>query len=381
MNKKNKLVFLILFLLTPSIFSLKDYLSTIFKLEDQGLMMEKSSWWKKPEALKNYFKGLVVSKDFMELRFARALGLDNSAIAQRYPFDESRYKAIKEIREKVARYDLQTVLVESEKGLGDIIQFARYVPNLKIYCKKVIFSVPNSLYTLFKESRYFEGITIMTPAMTEKNVVESYTKIPLLAIPFIIFSKYSSVTHLTLQNSCPYLIDRYKTSQSIKSDTSLKTNKLKVGICWQGSKNHINDKNRSVPLSLFYPLAQTPTIQLYSLQVGEGEEQLQNLPSDFNIFTLKDYLGNFLDTASVVENLDLIITVDSAMAHLIGALGKKVWVLIPSLPDFRWFIEGLGTPWYPSMTLYRQQIPGDWETVINKIVQDVQQETEKLQTI
>ena len=147
---------------------------------------------------------------------------------------------------------------------------------------------------------------------------------------------------------------------------------FKVGICWQGSKNKI-DFGRSFPLSLFEDISKLPNIELISLHKGEGEKQIEDI--NFDLITLGDDFdagdNAFVDTAAVMTNCDLIITSDTATAHLAGALGCRTWVILKEVPDWRWFLKRTDSPWYPSMTLYRQKQRGNWENVFETIQMDL----------
>jgi hypothetical protein len=143
-----------------------------------------------------------------------------------------------------------------------------------------------------------------------------------------------------------------------------------VGIVWQGSRNRI-DLGRSVPLPVFAQLARVPGVSLISLQKGEAAEQLASLPAHLEIRELGPHWDEgpqaFLDTAAVMSHLDLIITCDTALAHLAGALGRPTWLALRYVPDWRWLLERGDSPWYPSMRLFRQSRPGDWEGVFGAI--------------
>ena len=124
---------------------------------------------------------------------------------------------------------------------------------------------------------------------------------------------------------------------------------FKVGIAWQGNAEHKRDRRRSVPLRAFAPLAAVPGVRLVSLQAGPGREQLFDHADRLTVLDLADQLEDFADTAALMSNLDLVITVDTAVAHLAGALGMPVWVALPLVPDWRWLLEREDSPWYPSM--------------------------------
>jgi hypothetical protein len=142
---------------------------------------------------------------------------------------------------------------------------------------------------------------------------------------------------------------------------------FKIGIAWQGNPKNENNRNRSIPLSCFEPLAGVPGVQLVSLQKEAGVEQLQDVAERFSIRELGSRLQDFMDTAAVLMNLDLVLTCDTAVAHLAGALGVPVWVALPFVPDWRWLLDRSDSPWYPTMRLFRQQSRGDWQGVFHQI--------------
>jgi hypothetical protein len=146
---------------------------------------------------------------------------------------------------------------------------------------------------------------------------------------------------------------------------------FKVGICWQGNPSHQADRRRSVPLKFFAPLAGIENVQLVSLQKKHGLEQLTDLPAGVAVIDfgaeLDEHNGVFMDTAAVMRALDLIITSDTAIAHLAGALGVPVWLVLPHVPEWRWLMERDDCPWYPTMRLFRQTKPGDWATAFDQI--------------
>jgi ADP-heptose:LPS heptosyltransferase len=141
---------------------------------------------------------------------------------------------------------------------------------------------------------------------------------------------------------------------------------LKVGIAWQGNPDHPKDRYRSIPLRFFAALAKVAGVSLISLQTGPGREQLDSLAKPFPLVDLGQRLGDFYATAALVRNLDLVITCDSAPAHLAGALGVPTWVALAATPDWRWLLARSDSPWYPSMRLFRQA-GGGWEGVFEEI--------------
>jgi hypothetical protein len=145
------------------------------------------------------------------------------------------------------------------------------------------------------------------------------------------------------------------------------TQGFKVGLCWQGNPKGRIDEGRSIPLEKYAPLAAIPGVRLISLQRTHGLEQLKTLPARMTVETLGDFdtgADAFVDTAAIMNGLDLVITSDTAIPHLAGALGIPAWVALKHVPDWRWMLERSDSPWYPSLKLFRQPKPGDWDSVL-----------------
>ncbi len=239
----------------------------------------------------------------------------------------------------------RTLLVHTEQGLGDVIQFARYLPAVPGH---VIFEAPPRLMRLLASN---PAMPEMIPAGAPVPRVDGV--IPLLSLP--------ARTKVTPAEP-PYLFaepDRVAAWRQRIGPTG-----FRIGINWQGYSGRFEDKGRSFPLSTFQPLA-APGVRLISLQKGEGEEQLPG--AGFAVETLDGLDAGpdgFLDTAAVMANLDLIITSDTSIAHLAGALGRPVWVALRRVPDWRWMLDRDDSPWYPTMRLFRQSEDEDWVPVV-----------------
>ena len=146
---------------------------------------------------------------------------------------------------------------------------------------------------------------------------------------------------------------------------------VNVGIAWAGSPSHRNDRNRSMALADFAPLATIPGACFYSLQKGEAAKQAAEPPGGMRLIDWADELLDFADTAALVANLDLVISVDTSVVHLAAAMGKPVWVLLPFLPDWRWMMNGEESPWYPRVRLFRQSKPGDWSKPMADVIEEL----------
>ena len=251
-------------------------------------------------------------------------------------------------------------LVYEEQGLGDIIQFCRYLLLLENENAHVIFKVKTSMHSLLKT---LSNKIIYTDKIPE-NIIFDFES-PLLSLPYLFKTEIKTIPKFT-----PYL----KADARKASEWSKKFNpgRFKVGICWQG-KNIKIDKGRSFPLSCFKEISKIDNLDLISLYKGENESDLERI--DFRVMTLGPDFDNennaFIDTAAVIINCDLIITSDTSIAHLAGALGRPVWVALNYVPDWRWMLNRIDSPWYPTMRLYRQNNLNDWDFVFNKITKDL----------
>ncbi len=243
--------------------------------------------------------------------------------------------------------DGRTVLLYAEQGFGDTIQFLRYLPMVAAQGGDVILQCPPQLTRLFEAA----------PAAADIQLVTKIGDIPFdLQAPLHGLPGLFATTLDTIPADVPYLRPPGDTPPALDSSGG-----LKVGLVWAGNPKHKNDANRSVGFERFQPLLDMEGIDLYSLQVGErggDNNKLTDLGKD---------LGDFADTAAAIGQLDLVITVDTSVAHLAGALGKPVRTLLPWLPDWRWQRDRDDTPWYPTMRLFRQPAAGDWDAVIGEV--------------
>ena len=250
--------------------------------------------------------------------------------------------------------------VYEEQGLGDTIQFCRYLQLLEGNGAKVTFKVKPQLHKILGT------LDAKLELLTEMPSGDSIDfESPLLSLPYLFGTQLNSIPAPS-----PYLFadeDKVKFWNNRFSDGS-----FKIGICWQGSKSKV-DIGRSFPLSLFKDIANVQNMELINLHKGEGENQMDAI--DFDVTTLgPDFDANqdaFLDSAAVMMNCDLIITSDTAIAHLAGALGRPTWVVLKHIPDWRWMLGSPDSVWYPTMNLYRQKNQGDWTSVFDTIKQDL----------
>ena len=260
-----------------------------------------------------------------------------------------------------ARWDGQplegrTILLHSEQGLGDAIQFVRYVPLVKQRGGTVFVECPGSLVSLLTSCAGIDRLVGRGDELPAFDV-----QAPLLSLPRIFHTGLRDIpAAIPYLFAVPGLVEHWR--QELGSVAG-----FKIGMVWQGNPMHKQDRARSLRLSRFEPLARMPDVQLISLQVGPGSEQLRDSANRFRVTDVGSRLRDFRDTAAVMLNLDLVICCDTAVAHLAGALGVPVWVALPLVPDWRWLLDRSDSPWYPTMRLFRQDTRGDWPGVFRKI--------------
>jgi tetratricopeptide (TPR) repeat protein len=264
------------------------------------------------------------------------------------------------------------ILLHAEQGLGDTLQFIRYVPMVAARSAKVILEVPSELRRLV-ETTFGSIAQIVTRG---SRLPDFDWQSPLLSLPLVFQTAQTSIPA-----SIPYLqADPRLAREFVQHFTATANNGLRVGLVWSGSPRHTRDPQRSIPLTQLCALTEIPNTTFYSLQKGPAAKDLLNMPIDMNLVDLSGSLNDFADTAAALANLDLVITVDTAVAHLAGALGKPVWILLTRNPDWRWLLDREDSPWYPTARLFRQHVAGDWSAVIDRIHNELQQLVSPTQT-
>jgi len=257
------------------------------------------------------------------------------------------------------------ILLLTEQGLGDTFQFIRYVRLLKEQGARVVLNAQRALGPLLASQPDFVELFILGSA-PELPRCDFY--LPLLSLPGAF-----GTTAATIPCDVPYLAADPKLTGAWRREM-LGIDGIKIGIAWQGAPGFRLDRWRSIPLAHFAPLALLPGVRLVSLQKGFGSEQVATV--DFPVLDLSGRLdevaGAFMDTAALIQSLDLVVTPDSAIAHLAGALGAPVWVALPFSANWRWLRRRDDSPWYPTMRLFRQTKIDDWPDVFFRITQAVQ---------
>ncbi len=251
------------------------------------------------------------------------------------------------------------ILVFDEQGFGDAIQFSRYLPPLVKAGAKVTFFCRKALHRL---------LGTLDPAISLVDTivaVEAFdSQIALSSLPFVLQTRIETIPRAT-----PYLFA--EAERTLLWTTRIGGEGFKIGICWHGNQNLRADPARSIPLALFAPLSSIEGVRLIGLQIGLGVEQLDGLPPSCRVETLGDDFDAgpdaFLDTAAVMAGLDLILTCDTSIAHLAGALGRPTWLLLKPIPDWRWLLDRTDSPWYPTMTLFRRTEAEDWSDLFVRV--------------
>ena len=253
----------------------------------------------------------------------------------------------------------KNILVHAEQGLGDAIQFARFLPMLADRGAKVHFAAHSALVELF--TRSFDAVveSVLSPA----EALPRYDfHIPLLSLAHRVDPRLESLE----KHSAPYLI----LSDVGRSLLPPKKDRLDIGIVWAGNPKHSNDINRSCDLAILRPLFELTDIRWISLQVGQRSTEIA--ANGFPIIDLSAGLTDFTATAELVSQLDYVVSVDTSVLHIAGALGVPTFALIPFEPDWRWMLQRSDSPWYPSIRLYRQTRINDWSQAVENLKQDIQ---------
>ena len=321
------------------------------------------------EALASYDRALVIEPSYAEARHNRGL-LQLLCGDYRNGFNDYEWRwEAKDFSNVIPKTGIpqwrgedlagRSILIFGEQGLGDQIQFARYLPLLIERGAEVTFFCAAKLVRLLRSLD--ERISFVT-SLSGQEAFDF--QCALMSLPLRLATDSASIPR-----GIPYLKAE---AQGVDDwEDRVGERGFKIGIAWQGNADRKVDWSRSFQLSEFVPLARRPGIRLISLQKHKGVDQLANLPPDIVVETLGDEFDSgpdaFIDTAAVMSHLDLIITSDTSIAHLAGALGRPTWIALQYVPDWRWLLDRDDCPWYPTMRLFRQERRGYWSAVFGDI--------------
>ncbi|MES2252593.1 MAG: tetratricopeptide repeat-containing glycosyltransferase family protein [Pseudomonadota bacterium] len=312
--------------------------------------------------LKTNFSDAYLNKSFVKLL--------SGNYTEGWTLYEWRWKSVQ--RKKIRVFDRplwlgeapiagKTVLIYEEQGLGDVIQCCRYAIMLEALGAKVILEVPEPLLSLM--STLQNDITIVT---TGETLPAFDFQCPIMSLPLAF-----KTTIDTIPVNMPYLFSDIDKQKMWKDRLGIKT-KPRIGLVCSGAIIHTEDTKRSITLNLFGPLFDLP-FEFHLLQKEIRPEDKVFLAEFSHVHTHQENLIDFSDTAALIDEMDLVISVDTSVAHLAGALGKPIWVLLSWVPDFRWLLDRADSPWYPSATLFRQPERGNWEQVIEDVCMRLRQ--------
>ena len=252
----------------------------------------------------------------------------------------------------------RSLLVHAEQGLGDAIQFSRWLKQLDGLDGPVTFLLPAALRPLF------QSLDAPVALADGDGVPQTDLQTPLMSLPHLV-----GPADPFWPASGPYIAPEPARLARWRAEFA-GSGGLTIAIAWQGNARYRGDRRRSIPLAAFEPLARLPNLRLVSLQQGDGQAQLAALPWRDCVRDLGpgiDRDGAFLDSAAIALAADIVVTSDSSIAHVAGATGAKVWLALCDVPDWRWGLSGDATPWYPTMRLFRQATPGDWNDVFARM--------------
>jgi tetratricopeptide (TPR) repeat protein len=255
----------------------------------------------------------------------------------------------------------KTLLVHSEQGIGDVFQFIRYVPLIARRDVKVIVETYEDLASLISRVEGVEKVYLRGQA---ESVSPFDVHIPLMSLPLAFGTQLE-----TIPRNVPYIKpdpERIASwSTRIKNESR---DRYKVGVVWAGNANHSNDRNRSMPVSSLSPLiTRFANVAWFSLQKGRAGDEQELRDQGVPLINLSHDIKDFDDTAAIMAQLDLILSVDTAAAHLAGAMRRNVWTMLPFAAEWRWLVDRKTSPWYPTMKLFRQSKRGDWNSVVEAV--------------
>jgi tetratricopeptide (TPR) repeat protein len=318
-------------------------------------------------ALEHYDRALAVQPEHAAAGHNRlALRLLQGKLLEAFPEYESRFRSQDAA---LARWPWKrwngeplagrTLVLSPEPGFGDTLQFVRYAPAIQEQGARVVMVCNETQKPILARTPGIDAL------ITPETAIEADYFVPLISLPHRMQTALE-----TIPADIPYVFAEPGLVAAWQRRLA-PCDGFKVGIVWQGNPLFPGDRQRSIPLARFAPLASVPGVRLVNLQKGPGLEQLSAVGAAWSVLDFGAEVdaaaGAFMDTAAIMKNLDLVISSDTGAAHLAGALGVPVWVALQRVPDWRWLLEREDSPWYPTMRLFRQTRPGDWAAVFERM--------------
>jgi hypothetical protein len=328
-------------------------------LQDLGRLEEAVAW---------YDRALALEPDYADAHVAKAINLllrgDYASGWRSYEW-RWRMEGFSSLKRNFPQpqwrgepLNGRRILLHGEQGVGDCLQFLRYVPRVQAAGGVVILEIQPRL----------KRICALLPGVAElialgEPVPEVDLHCPLMSLPLACGTDLQSIP-----GEVPYLSVPREAQEKARS-LAWPTDRLRVGLAWAGSEKHLKDRFRSLPFAMLAPLLALEDVHFFSLQLGTAAKEL--LAEDARITDLAPETVDMADTAAQIAQLDLVISVDTSVAHITGALGKPVWVLLAHCADWRWLTDREDSPWYPTARLFRQRVAGDWGEVIGRVGTEV----------
>ena len=287
-------------------------------------------------------------------------------VNQKLPVMDNKELVLKEFYKKIPKLNTdfhgKNVLIYSVHGIGDFIMFSRYALWLKEIANSILLYIPKTLERIVRQSFPFAKIYLNGESVPDEEY--DYA-----------FSEFVSMCFTTKTlKSIPYSTPYFKVSDDLVIEKSLivksDDNKKKIGVFWQGNPTVL--LNRSIKLKYFLPLFENKNAQFYSFQISDIDEESHKLKKTLPIIDLQPHINDYADTAALLKNMDLLITIDTSIANLAGALGIKTYLLLPYDSEWRWFTDDESTPWYESVKIFKQKIPNDWNQVISRVKDEIE---------
>jgi Flp pilus assembly protein TadD len=329
------------------------------------------------ESAASYDRALALKPEFAVARFSRSLLrlLQGDFINGLPDYEDRRFlhkpRGFTKPQWRGEPLNHARILLHAEQGLGDTLQFLRYVPMVQAAGGEVVLEVQAAIRRLAAQLPGIEPEDIFASG---ESLPEFDWHCPLMSLPLAFGTTLDSIP-----GQVPYLTVPFEAAEKA-SHFTWPDKGLRVGLAWAGSATHLKDRYRSIPLALLEPQLATEGVRFFSLQVGPAAAQLAATIESAGggpATDLEPEIEDMADTAALIANLDLVIAVDTAVVHLAGALAKPVWVLLPVSPDWRWLLGRADSPWYPTMRLFRQTELGDWPPVIEAVRRALVEEIEK----